>query len=227
MRRRRGKDFAPASAGYPYSAPRRDPLGREGEYVLTRDGKEIMRGSEAEIWGWMHSHLSYSVHHALTYEGYTITPVQPGTREARPTRGTGWFREERSQSRTEYERAVEDALMRLGAPDMLVLRYDRDVDSGFQHGIPAATTARKIFFDYTVSSGGDLGWYHQNRYKPDNPDITVGPIPQKERGPDWAPKGGPEEARRRRSGPPLLPPAPAGDTRSAHHVPKRARRRSR
>jgi hypothetical protein len=62
---------------YPY------PSSPSGQYVLTRDGKEIMRGTEYEIWEWMHSHLSYSVDHAFRYEGYKITPASVGVSETR------------------------------------------------------------------------------------------------------------------------------------------------
>lgn len=59
-----------------------------GQYSLKRDGREIMRGTEEEIWRWMHSNLGYSIDHALTYEGYSITPVQNEPREDYITRDT-------------------------------------------------------------------------------------------------------------------------------------------
>jgi len=59
-----------SSRPYPY-----DPSPSD-QYVLTRDGREVTRGSEAEIWAWMHSNLGYSIDHALRHEGYTITPVE-------------------------------------------------------------------------------------------------------------------------------------------------------
>ena len=47
-----------------------------GRYVLSRDGREIMRGTEAEIWKYLHQTHSFSVTHALAWEGYTIRPEQ-------------------------------------------------------------------------------------------------------------------------------------------------------
>jgi hypothetical protein len=41
--------------------------------VLSRDGKEILRTTcDYAIANYIHSNHSYSVHHALTYEGYKI-----------------------------------------------------------------------------------------------------------------------------------------------------------
>jgi len=66
---------------YPY------PTSHTGQYRLTRDGKEVLRGSEGEIWKWMHRHESSSIEHALRYEGYKIEPIsQHGTREGRSSR---------------------------------------------------------------------------------------------------------------------------------------------
>lgn len=52
------------------------PSSPSGQYVLTRDGQEIIRGTEEEIWRWMHRNHSYSINHALRYEGYAIAPVE-------------------------------------------------------------------------------------------------------------------------------------------------------
>lgn len=52
------------------------PSSTSGQYVLTRDGQEIMRGTEEEIWRWIHRNHSYSIDHALRYEGYAIAPVE-------------------------------------------------------------------------------------------------------------------------------------------------------
>lgn len=41
-------------------------------YILYHDGKEIMTGSEFEILKYIHRHHSYSLSHALKYEGYSI-----------------------------------------------------------------------------------------------------------------------------------------------------------
>jgi hypothetical protein len=81
--RRHGRGHRPQpKRSYPYGP---SPT---GQYVLTRDGTEIMRGTEQEIWAWMHSHLGYSIEHALRYEGYEITPagVQAPARRNLPRR---------------------------------------------------------------------------------------------------------------------------------------------
>lgn len=55
---------------YPYqSSP-------TGYYILLRDGKETMRGTEQECWQFIHRFHCYSVEHALKYEGYSMEPVQ-------------------------------------------------------------------------------------------------------------------------------------------------------
>jgi len=56
------------------------PPSPSGQYVLSRDGKEVMRGTEQEIWQWMHRNHSYSIDHALRYEGYSITPAEGAQR---------------------------------------------------------------------------------------------------------------------------------------------------
>lgn len=53
---------------YGYAPPRRN----NSVYVLTRDGAEIMRGTEIAIWGWIHNNTSFSVFHATRHEGYSI-----------------------------------------------------------------------------------------------------------------------------------------------------------
>jgi hypothetical protein len=52
------------------------PRSPSDQYVLTRDGKEVLRGTENAIWAWMHRNHSFSVDHALKYEGYQIAPVE-------------------------------------------------------------------------------------------------------------------------------------------------------
>jgi len=44
------------------------------DYVLTRDGKEVHRGTEESVWRYLHSNHGYSVSHALQFEGYKIEP---------------------------------------------------------------------------------------------------------------------------------------------------------
>lgn len=43
------------------------------KFVLTRDGVELMRGEYIELVAFLHNQHSYSVDHALKYEGYAIT----------------------------------------------------------------------------------------------------------------------------------------------------------
>lgn len=43
-------------------------------YVLTRDGEEVMRGTELETWRYIHWNHCYSVSYACQYAGYKITP---------------------------------------------------------------------------------------------------------------------------------------------------------
>jgi hypothetical protein len=45
------------------------------DYILFLDDKEVLRSSEAAIWKYLHKTHGYSVSHALTYEGYKITPI--------------------------------------------------------------------------------------------------------------------------------------------------------
>lgn len=45
-----------------------------GSYVLERDGKEVARGTEQEVWKYLHRSHGYSVSHALRHEGYSIRP---------------------------------------------------------------------------------------------------------------------------------------------------------
>lgn len=76
-RRRPQRSTPPRSASqirrptsYPYQRSASD------QYVLTRDGREVMRGTESQIWKWMHANVSSSVDHALRHEGYKIEPVE-------------------------------------------------------------------------------------------------------------------------------------------------------
>lgn len=53
---------------YPYGQS------ESGRYVLSRDGKEILRGTEQECWEYLHRTHGFSVDHALTHEGYAMEP---------------------------------------------------------------------------------------------------------------------------------------------------------
>jgi hypothetical protein len=57
---------------YPYKASPNAGCGASGQYVLLRYGKEVMRGTEGEVWQYIHRNHCYSVDHALKYEGYSI-----------------------------------------------------------------------------------------------------------------------------------------------------------
>ncbi len=93
---------ARAARSYPYDRSPSD------QYVLTRDGKEVTRGTEQQVWAWMHRNVSSSVDHALKHEGYRITPVEGGAREPVRARATGnwgpgkWFP---SEARREHPMA--------------------------------------------------------------------------------------------------------------------------
>lgn len=75
--RRRRPGAPERSATYPTSS--------SGQYILKRDGREVMRGTEQEIWQWIHRNHSYSIDHALRYEGYSIVPAT----SARAVRSNG------------------------------------------------------------------------------------------------------------------------------------------
>lgn len=49
----------------------------EAHLVLRRDGEEVMRGTELEVWDYIYRNHSYSVLHACTHEGYSIEPEGP------------------------------------------------------------------------------------------------------------------------------------------------------
>lgn len=48
-----------------------------GKYVLKRDGKEVMRGTETEVWQYVQGRHSFSVDWAIKNEGYRIEPEVP------------------------------------------------------------------------------------------------------------------------------------------------------
>lgn len=50
-------------------------------YMLVRDGKELMRGDESAIFRWIHNNCHFSLIQAVKYEGYRIIPIDlPGER---------------------------------------------------------------------------------------------------------------------------------------------------
>lgn len=44
-------------------------------YTLYRDGKETLTGTERECFQYILNHHSYSVDHALKYEGYSLKRI--------------------------------------------------------------------------------------------------------------------------------------------------------
>lgn len=44
------------------------------DYILTLDGVNILRGTENDLWKYLHKAHSYSVSWALEFEGYAIIP---------------------------------------------------------------------------------------------------------------------------------------------------------
>jgi hypothetical protein len=58
------------SETYPYTKSAND------RYILLRDGAEKLRGTEQELWRWLHRSTSTSVFWALKYEGYEIKPEE-------------------------------------------------------------------------------------------------------------------------------------------------------
>lgn len=46
------------------------------QYILTRDGQELARGTEHEVWKYVHKNHSFSVERALLHEGFKIQPIE-------------------------------------------------------------------------------------------------------------------------------------------------------
>lgn len=44
-------------------------------FTLKRDGKEILKGSEITILDYIHMSHSFSLSHALKYEGYSVENI--------------------------------------------------------------------------------------------------------------------------------------------------------
>ncbi len=60
----------------------------ETQYILTRDGKEVKRGSELECLMYQHAHSCYSWDWAVKYEGWKLTPVPMDSAEFEPLSDT-------------------------------------------------------------------------------------------------------------------------------------------
>lgn len=67
---------------------------QQEQLVLKKDSKVIMTGTSFEIAKYIHNHHSYSVAHALRYEGYKIEPVktQENTREQADPKFDQWMK---------------------------------------------------------------------------------------------------------------------------------------
>ncbi len=61
---------------------------KEKQFVIKRDGKEVARVNDSQVLAWFHKHHSYSMDHAIKYEGYSVEPVgsrnRSGTTKPRP-----------------------------------------------------------------------------------------------------------------------------------------------
>jgi len=44
-------------------------------FILSRDNKEVMKGSEIDILDYIHNNHCYSLDHACAFEGYSVKPV--------------------------------------------------------------------------------------------------------------------------------------------------------
>lgn len=53
-------------------------------YTLTRDGKPLMIGTEAECWNYLHATHACSVSHALRWEGYKLEPASRPAQAVQP-----------------------------------------------------------------------------------------------------------------------------------------------
>jgi hypothetical protein len=41
-------------------------------FTLYRDGKQVLQGTEKDLWNYLHRTHSFSIYHALRWEGYSI-----------------------------------------------------------------------------------------------------------------------------------------------------------
>ncbi len=59
-------------SGYGYGRVPAGPGLPAGTHVLKRDGAEVARGTEQQVWKHLHDNTSCSVDWALKHEGYSI-----------------------------------------------------------------------------------------------------------------------------------------------------------
>ena len=45
------------------------------QFILSRDGKEVLKGSECACLDYIHNNHCYSMDHACKYEGYSFKPA--------------------------------------------------------------------------------------------------------------------------------------------------------
>ena len=128
------------------------PRSPSGQYVLTHDGKEVMRGTENAIWAWMHRNHSFSVDHALQYEGYRIAPVEKAGDLSETSAGAKNFiavefdlaRGERTGKRMEFLAVnIKDAAEKLV--------YTLNLSSSGWRVSPSGRTVQK--------KTGNIGWH--------------------------------------------------------------------
>ena len=92
-------------------------------YRLTRDGAEVMRGTEAEVWHYIHSHHSYSLAHAVAFEGYRVEPPIGG-KDSAHTPGP-WHYDGHGVNSAEGERIAKVQYQRW-ADDAAPARFEAD-----------------------------------------------------------------------------------------------------
>lgn len=149
------RDLAPATQSPEGTAFRRGARLGPPQFVLTHDGLEVMRGSENQIWTWLHRNHSYSVDWALKYEGYAIIPASPRALEVRDF---AWAATHESNlgglSRAELERMDTDVLDRAAfgfvqgdtvkvPVEALHVRYTGDLENA-EDEVPTAAVARRV-----------------------------------------------------------------------------------
>src|SRR5580704_4640067 len=84
-RARPGRRTAEASeAANPRTFRGQWPHSPDDRYILSHDGKRVMSGTSFEIAAYIHRMHSYSVDHALKYEGYSVRPESEGASERVP-----------------------------------------------------------------------------------------------------------------------------------------------
>jgi hypothetical protein len=110
-----------------------------GRYVLSRDGKIVMRGTEEEVWRYIHNTHGYSVGHALKHEGYKI---QPDLSLAENPRGA--FYRRRHYFTDIYNALIDFHRFAQSNATRALKMYRDDIHSYYDKRVPAAVTASVI-----------------------------------------------------------------------------------